>query len=248
MNRVGFAALALFGFGLTSPAAHAQIPVTDLGSIQQQIMQYGQQLLQYARQGEQLAREAQLVETQATMLENFVHDPSLGAAMGLMGAVGVRNPLPVNPYAVQSLLNGSGGISGSLGALGSLANGSYSTNHYYSSPDDRWITRETNARNYSNAGGQGIGMQMLQQIADHIPVMQTLRDKLNTASSPKDVQDAQAALQTEQLWATNTSSQLQAASLMYAAQRNASDDRQNEQLNEAIDQALDQARARGDWK
>lgn len=232
---------------LAAAPARAQIPVTDAAGLSEQIVHYGQMLLQYARQGQQLAQEAQLVETQATMLMNFVHDPSLGQAMGLMGAVGVQNPLPVNPYAVQSLLNGSGGIAGNLGALGSLANGSYSSNHYYSSPDSRWITQETDAREYSNAGGQGIGMQMLRQIADHIPVMQALRDKLSTASSPKDVQDAQAALATEQLWATNTGAQLQAANLMYMAQRNASDDRENERLNESIDAALNQARARGDW-
>ena len=246
MKAALLAGATLLALATTTPAK-AQISVTDVANLQEQIVHYGQMLLQYARQGQELAQEAQLVETQATMLMNFVHDPSLGAAMGLMGQVGIKNPLPINPYAVQGLLNGQGGISSTLGSLGSLSTGSWSSNHYYSSPDSRWITQETDARSYSNAGGQGIGMQMLQQIAEHIPVMQALRDKLSTASSPKDVQDAQAALATEQLWATNTGAQLQAANLMYLAQRNASDDRENERLNQSIDAALNQARARGDW-
>lgn len=209
---------------------------------------YAQQAAQYARQGEQLAQEAQMVATEAEMLRSFVQNPSLDAAMGLMNQAGLQNPLPVNPYAVQGLISGQGGISGAFGSLSSLSAGSFGANHYYDSANGSWLGREAVARADGNAGAQGIGMDLMQRIADHIPIMQALRDKLTTASTPKEVQDAQAALGTEQLWATNTNGQLQAASLMYAAQRDANEARQNERLNQSIDAALNQARAHGDWQ
>lgn len=247
MKRLLLAATMLAAV-VTVSGARAQIPVTDVANLQQQVTHYGQMLMDYARQGQQLAQEAQLVMTTAQTLQAFVQNPNLGGAMGLMGQVGIQNPLPVNPYAVQSLLNGQGGISGSLGSLSSLSTGSLNSNSYYGSNNGSWLGGEAVARSNGAAGAQGIGMDMLQQIASHIPIMQALRVQLLAASTPKQVQDAQAALETEQLWATNTNGQLQAASLMYAAQRDANEARQNERLTQSIDQSLAAARARGAWQ
>ena len=235
------AAIAALGF---APAARAQIPVTDLGNLQQQIVHYGQMLMDYARQGQQLAQEAQMVATEVQTLQSFVHNPSLGAAMGLMGQVGIQNPLPVNPYAVQSLLSGQGGISGTLGSLSSLSNGSFSSNRIYTPNDGSFGSTEMNARANGTAGAQGIGMSIMQQLSNHIPVMQALRTQLASATTPKDVQDAQAALASEQLWAENTNGQIQAASLMYAAQKDANEERQNERLDQSIYNSLNQARGK----
>jgi preprotein translocase subunit Sec63 len=91
-------------------------------------------------------------------------------------------------------------------------------------------------------------MNALQQIAQHIPVMQALRTQLLAATTPKQVQDAQAALETEQVWATNMNGQIQASALMYAAQRDANEERQNQRLDQSIDNALNQAKTRGYWQ
>lgn len=67
-------------FSATLPA-HAQIPVSDVASIQQQILQYTQQGLQYTRQGLQLQNE----------LKNLINNPAslLGADIGgLINGVG----------------------------------------------------------------------------------------------------------------------------------------------------------------
>lgn len=66
------ASLFLF-FSVILPA-HAQIPVTDVASIQQQTMQYMQMGLQYTRQGLQLQNE----------LKNLMNNPAslLGAEVG----------------------------------------------------------------------------------------------------------------------------------------------------------------------
>lgn len=245
-----FAALAI----PLSPA-RAQIPVTDLGNLGQQILQYGQMLkdyaqqgLDYARQGQQLAQETQMVTNEVAMLNSFVQNPNLGSAMGLMSMAGLENPLPINPYAVQGLLSGQGGISGALGQLGSLSTGSYNSNLYYDQNNNTWQGQEAANRANGIAGAQGIGMVNLQQIAAHIPILQDLRNRLATATTPKEVQDAQAALSTEQTWASETGSQLQASALMYAAQRDADVDRENQHLAQSIDNNLAQAKAHGYWQ
>lgn len=235
--------------------ARAQIPVTDAANLGQQLLHYGQMLkdyaqqgLQYARQGQQLEQEIQSTLTLEQQLQAFVQNPNLGSAMGLMSMAGLQNPLPVNPYAVQSLLSGQGGISGALGQLSSLTTGSYNANSYYNSNNGTWSGQEAANRANGIAGAQGIGMVSLQQIAAHIPILQDLRTRLATATTPKEVQDAQAALATEQAWASETGSQIQASALMYAAQRDANNERENEQLNKSIDDNLAQAKAKGYWQ
>jgi len=254
MRSLLLVGVALFACAGT-PSARAQIPVTDAANLGQQILHYGQMLkdyaqqeLQYARQGQQLAQEAQMVATEAQTLNAFVQNPNLGAAMGLMGQAGLGNSMPVNPYAVQGLLNGQGGISGALGSLSSLSTGSFNSNSYYNANNGSWLGTESANRSNGDAGAQGIGMNALQQIAQHIPIMQALRTQLLAATTPKQVQDAQAALETEQVWATNMNGQIQASALMYAAQRDANEERQNQRLDQSIDNALNQAKTRGYWQ
>ena len=70
MKKIFFSLVFLFAV----LPAHAQIPVTDVASIQQQTMQYMQMGLQYTRQGLQLQNE----------LKNLMNNPTslLGAEVG----------------------------------------------------------------------------------------------------------------------------------------------------------------------
>ena len=77
-------------FAAVSPA-HAQIPVTDIANMQQQIAQYAQQGLQYTRQGLQLQNE----------LKNLMNNPA-----SLLGA------------DVGGLINGVGSIMSATNAIG----------------------------------------------------------------------------------------------------------------------------------
>lgn len=236
-------------------AAHAQIPVTDVANLQQQVMHYAQMLkdyaqqaASYARQGQQLAQEAQSVALATQQLQAFVQNPNLGAAMGLMNMAGIQNPLPFSPYAVQGLFSGQGGISGAMGALSLFSSGSLSSNTYYQGNNGSFVDKESAASANGTAAAQGVGMDIMQQLANHVPVMQALRQQLINATTPKQVMDAQAALQTESVWAENASGQLQAASLIYAAQRDANQQRQDQRLDQSLDQSIARAKAHGDWQ
>ena len=69
----------------------------------------------------------------------------------------------------------------------------------------------------------------------HAAALQALRDHLTASSSPKDVQDAQAQIEFEQVWTANEAAQLTAINAAYAAQRNAMVQRDNEKLSMDID-------------
>ena len=53
---------------------------------------------------------------------------------------------------------------------------------------------QSNAQAAGNAGVKGIASQVIQDIQNHLPVLQGLRDRLATADNPKDVADAQAQI------------------------------------------------------
>jgi hypothetical protein len=69
----------------------------------------------------------------------------------------------------------------------------------------------------------------------HAAALQALRNHLVTSSSPKDVQDAQAQIELEQVWTVNEAAQLAAINAAYAAQRDARSQRANEQLAQELE-------------
>jgi hypothetical protein len=242
MKRALIAGLCLAA--LCGPA-RAQIPVTDVASITQLVKQYAVQAKQLATQAQQYTAQAQQLYAQVQQLEAFVHDPSLGAAMGLLNQAGLGNDLPINPYALQSLTSGYGGIMGKIGVLGSLVNTSYGQNHVYSPTDGSWNSQQLIANGNAIAGTQGAAEATYQDLRNHMAVIQALRERLLTATTPKDVADAQAQLETEILWTQSLNSQLAAIQVNYQAQVASNTQRDNESLAQGIDSFLADAQAAG---
>ncbi len=240
----------------------ADVPVIDTAALGQwaqqlgnEVKAYGLQLQQYAgevkswatqnlqwlQQLQQYSVQLQQYTNELTMLENWVHNPSLGAAMGLLNIAGLGNSLPVNAYAVLNLVNGrsygaSGlpEISGVLSSLSSLTAGAYSANHVYTPTDASWASQELISNANSIAGEQGAAQAAYTDLQAHAAALQALRDHLATASSPKDVQDTQAQIELETTWSTNEAAQLTAINAAYAAQRDALAQRDNEKMNQDI--------------
>jgi hypothetical protein len=171
-----------------------------------------------------------------------VHNPSLGAAMGLLNIAGLGSGLPVNAYAVLNLVDGrsygaSGlpEISGVLSSLSSLTAGAYSANHVYTPTNASWASQELISNANSIAGEQGAAQAAYSDLQAHAAALQALRDHLATASSPKDVQDTQAQIELETTWSTNEAAQLTAVNAAYAAQRDAMVQRDNEKLAQDLE-------------
>ena len=232
------------GFAL-SQAAHSQIPVTDLGNLQQQFQHTLNELRSIAQGAQQISQQAQQIMWAKNTFDSFVHNPSLGTAMGALNATGIKNPLQFNPYDVQAAISGQGGVTGTLGSISSLANSAYSANHVYTPKDGSWESQQVIARGY--AGAQGIAAQLYQTISDHFPVMEALRARLATATTPKDVADIQAQIGTEQAFVDSAKTQLASTQFMFQAQQAANDQREREHFKQDLDEAIAEAKEHAGW-
>lgn len=260
----------LLGVGLlalSATTADADVPVIDSASIFQQIQQLATALkgyvlqakqyvgeeLSWAVQAQQYAMQAQQYATEAAQLLAFVHNPALGQAMGLLNMAGLGSSMPVSPYAVMGLVNGTafgaGGvpnIAGIFAPLAALSNSAYAANHVYSPTDGSWNSQQLIASGNAIAGTQGTALASYQQMQNHEPAMQAIRDRLATATTPKDVQDAQAQIELENLWTTNQNASLTALAITSQTQDAARIQRDNESLDAGIDAFLAQAKAAGE--
>lgn len=242
MKRILLAGACLVA--LCNPA-YAVIEVNDTASLLQEVKGYLQDIKSYALQAQQYATQARQYQQEIEQYVAFVHDPSLGAALGMMTQAGLSNYLPVNPQSLQSLTSGNTSLTGILGVLGGLANGNYGANHVYSPTDGSWNSQQLIANGNGIAGTQGAAQSVYQSLRDHMPIIQALRDRLLQARTPKDVQDAQAQLEAETLWTHNLNSQLAAIQVNYRAQQDARRQRDEESLDQGIDKFLSDANAAG---
>lgn len=228
-----------------SGQAHAQIAVQDAASILQEVKSYAQEIKDYALQAQQYATQAMQYQQEVEQYIAFVHDPNLGAALGLINQTGLSNDLPVNPAALQALVSGGANPSSILGALGGLANTSYGANHVYSPTDGSWNSQQLIANGNSVSNTQGAAQVAYQDLRNHLPIIQALRTRLAAANNPKDVQDAQAQLEAETLWTHNLNSQLAAIEINYRVQMDARIQRDNESIDQGIDAFVAAANAAG---
>jgi conjugal transfer/entry exclusion protein len=235
---IDFAAL---GEWVQSIAADAKAYALQLQQYLTQVKQYVGEELSWVTQASQYATQLQQYANELQMYLNFVHNPNLGTAMGLLSSAGLGSSLPINPYAVLGLVNGleygQGGlpeISGILGSLSGLVSRSYATAHVYTPTDGSWASQELIARANGIAGEQGAAQATYTDLRTHQAALQALRDHLATASSPKDVQDTQAQIELETTWTTNEAAQLAAIDATYQAQSDSVVQRENEKLSEDI--------------
>ena len=143
---IDFAAL---GEWVQSIAADAKAYALQLQQYLTQVKQYVGEELSWVTQASQYATQLQQYANELQMYLNFVHNPNLGTAMGLLSSAGLGSSLPVNPYAVLGLVNGleygQGGlpeISGILGSLSGLVSRSYATAHVYTRSEERRVGKE----------------------------------------------------------------------------------------------------------
>lgn len=230
------------------PPARAQLPVVDAAAITENTIDQAKALFQdlksYATQLQQLQTELQQVQWMASLATNLIHDPNIGSVMQLANMLGISPNLPVNPYAVQSLVSGYGGITnvsglvGKLSGLGGLVNGSYNTDHLYTCTDNSFACQQQQATATSNAGVKGIVMQIYTDLTNHSQVLQGLRTQLGTSTNQLDTANLQAQIQVEQTWTNQQQAQLQAVTLMASTQRTVTAAQAREKLSNDISAVL----------
>jgi hypothetical protein len=235
----------LIGAVLIPLTAHAQIAVTDPGNLVAQAKNLLQELKSYGTQLQQYETEVQQAATLVNTANSLIQHPSLGGVESLMGQAGfnVTGTLPINPYAVMSLTSGfSGtglnGIMSKVSGLGSLVNAAGSINHVYTCTGATFACQQQQQQAAANAGLQGIVGKIYGDFTNHLAITQGLRANLATSTDPAQRENVIAQLGAEQVWAQSASAQMQAATTLYEAQRQANIDRENEHMTQNGDAVL----------
>ena len=202
----------------------AQIPVTDVGNLVAQAKNLFQEVQSYAVQLQTLQTEVQSYLQFVYIGQQLVHDPSLGTFTQLANRLGLDTSIPLNPYAVQGLISGAGGINGLNGImskvplLGGLVNTSFANNQLYNCQTGDAGCQLSQVSAASRAASQGLANKMLQDISSHMANLQSLRDRAATASDPKTVPDLTLQAGIEQNWLQGAQGQLQAIGIMHSSQ------------------------------
>lgn len=238
MNK--WVAVACF-MGVSAPAL-AQIPVIDSASNLQQVKSFIQDIKGYVLQGQQALTQAQILAQTVQTYYSFVQDPSLGAAIGILNQTGLSNSLPINPNGLIGLTSGYsmslGGLAGRLSALNTLTSTSYGQYHVYDCTDNSWACDQQKKRAYGIAGTSGIAQAAYQDIRDHMPVVQSLRDRAASATTPAERENVMIALQSEQAWHDNMVGQINAIQLQAKADEASLGQQDQERFSRDIDATI----------
>jgi type IV secretion system protein VirB5 len=209
---------------LVGPGAHAQIPVTDAGSIAQLIHQVttaGQQLQQLQQQYNQMVQQ---YNSLAKLLSPL-------------------NQNPMMPDANQAMAFLNGGSMAGQGQAGTNAQSLFTQNHVYTSSTPGFLGTEMTRNANSVAALMGAAQQLYATAQSRISGLSNLQAQLNSAHDPKDVLDLQARLQSEGTFIQNQQQQAQA--LMTVAQMQQANERERYQEQRQSDIATAIRNAQG---
>jgi hypothetical protein len=239
--RKNLIAAVCFVVGIGGPA-QAQIAVDSLTADFNAVKDLAGQAKAFALQAQQYVTEAQQLAQLVSTFNAFVQNPSLGAALGLMNSTGLGNDLPINPAGLMSLTSGYSMSLANLGAkltaLSSLSNASYNQNHVYTCTDQSWACQQEQQRGFALAGASGVAQAAYQDLRNHMPVIQALRDQASTATTPAQRENVALALQSETAWNNNLAAQIQAAEMQAKSDEGSLAQQDNEKISQSIQSTI----------
>ena len=232
MKRILLAGVCAAGMmGMHVRHARAQIPVTDVGAIANLVTQVRQSLQQIQLMQSQL-QQVMAVYNSISGVRN------LGGALSAASTLGLTNNMPINPFAVQSLLNGTGHVDGALGSIGSLFNGNYAQNHIYDCTGNSFECQRLQRNATSIAGQQGLAGELYHEMTNHIQALQGLQTRLNGATNLQDVAYVNGQIADQQAAIQNLQAQTQALSVMQQAAIQSQQQQQEEKRQQDIDAVM----------
>jgi type IV secretion system protein VirB5 len=219
---------------LVGHSAHAQIPVTDAGSIAQLIQQVttaGQQLQQLQQQYNQMVQQ----------YNSLAKLTNMGSIEGQL--LSPLNQNPMMPDASQAMAFLNGGSMAGQGQAGTNAQSLFTQNHVYTSSTPGFLGTEMTRNANSVAALMGAAQQLYATAQSRISGLSNLQAQLTSAHDPKDVLDLQARLQSEGTFIQNQQQQAQA--LMTVAQMQQANERERYQEQRQSDIATAIRNAQG---
>lgn len=192
-------------FGVSGPA-HAGIPVIDVASLTQAIMQVLNDVTEIENQIQQITQ----LQSQVDNISGF---RGLGS---ILNSAGLQNYVPAN---AQNTLNAitNGGYSGLSASARSLRNATM----VYNCADKTGAARTRCQAQLAQPYQQKAFMQdALAKASGRIDQINALLSQVDGTTDPKSVQELQARIEGENALLTHEMSQLQAAQYMAEAERN----------------------------
>jgi type IV secretion system protein VirB5 len=210
--------------------AKADLPVIDFASLTQ--------LLNEVRTAaQQLAVLQQQLQQIMGIYQMLSHITNINGIVAALGMLGIQNPLPVDIYAVQSLLAGRGGASGMLGSIGSLFNTNVGNSSIYS-PTGNSFEALMLQRNGASIGGiQALAGQVYQSMSDRLPLLAQLQARIGQGDQKESV-DLNARIAVEQAYIQAQQTQAAALAMMGPASARMMDVERAQQRQRDIDQTI----------
>jgi hypothetical protein len=182
---------ALVSTNLRPARAQFAVVCVNCGTEFTQILSWAKALVNEARQ---IALAAQQLEQLYLTYQAVTGVRSMGGALSAMSMLGIQNPLPIDPYALQNIISGAGGPSGMVASLGALYTGNRALNTVYTPGMTDWAAQQMIYSGNSLAGTQTLVQRLFQATGDRLQQLVGLRTRLASATDPKDIWDLQAQI------------------------------------------------------
>jgi hypothetical protein len=182
---------ALVSTNLRPARAQFAVVCVNCGTEFTQILSWAKALLNEARQ---IALATQQLEQLYLTYQAVTGVRSIGGALSAMSMLGIQNPLPIDPYALQNIISGAGGPTGMVASLAALYTGNRAVNTVYTPGATDWSAQQMIASGNSLAGTQTLVQRLFQASGDRLQQLVGLRTRLASATDPKDIWDLQAQI------------------------------------------------------
>lgn len=199
------------------------IPVFDASAIAKHVEQI-QQLTQ------QLDTMKQQLEQAQQLYGSFNKITDIGNLGSVLNNPEVRNALPEEFSQVESLLKGNGD-----GIFSGLSNHFQGENSTYESSANSFYAQELARNNKQNAGAQSLGQAMYDAASKRMAGLETLKQRLSTATDAKEAMDLQARFAAESAFVQTDLARMSGLKMVIDAQAQVAQQRAAENNQKAID-------------
>lgn len=198
------------------PVAAQGVPVIDKTAI----LRWGTQLEEMGKQLE----EAQKLYGSLNKLTDMADVASL------LNKPEIRQALPENFSAIESLFSGNGG-----GAFGDAASQFLEGNSTYKSSANDFYAQELARIQNRNAGQMSLGQQIYDTATKRIDGIDQLRQRISSAGDAKEIADLQARIQAESAFLQTDLLRMQGLQMIQQAQVQVEQQRQSEDWKKRMD-------------
>lgn len=229
--RLPLNAIMVFLTITIAPAAKAQIPVTDVASLTQQIQQVMAWAQQYTQMVDQIRNQVQQINQLRDTYNSMTGDRAMGMIMNGVSDQAARRYLPADMDKLVDLYNGTivpgyaaltARITGLRGTISSLPPG------YFPAGSD--MERTLNQALDALGAQRVMAQESYKAVTDRVTNTENLMATIPTATDPAAIAQLQARIQAEQVLAQNEANRIALMQYQQRAQEREAEQRARERM------------------